>query len=103
MRQFAISALLSEASSGDDGYTDPKAAVSIARPRIPKASRVDAQNVLILCILFLLVSECSEAVCNCTELRCFMYRIARPRNTNRKMVPFYSILETTGVKSAFLR
>ena len=45
-----------EASSGDDDYTDPKAAVSIARPRILKASRVDAHNVFIVCILFLLVS-----------------------------------------------
>ena len=101
IRQFAISALVSEASSGDDDYTDPKAAVSIARPRNPKASRLDAQNVLILCTLFLLVSECSEAVCNCNALHCFMSRIARPRNRNRKMIPFYSILETTGVKSSF--
>ena len=98
-RQFAISALFSEASSGDEDCTDPKAAVSIARPCIPKASRLDVQNVLILLILFLLVSECSEAVGNCTGLHCFMSRIARTRNTNRKMVPFYSILETRGLKS----
>ena len=57
IRQFAISALFSQASCGDDDYTDPKAAVSIARPRIPKASGVDAHSVLLLCILFLLVSE----------------------------------------------
>ena len=60
IRQFAISALFSD-------YTDPKAALSIARPRIAEASRLDAQNVPILCILFLLVSKCSEAVCNCSE------------------------------------
>ena len=103
IRQFAISALSSEASSGDDDYTDPKATVSIARPGIPKASRLHAQNVLILCILFLLVSECSEPVCNCNKLHCVMSRIARPRNKNRKMVSRYSILETRGVKSEFLR
>ena len=55
--QFTISALFSEALFGDDDYTDPKAAVSIARPRIPKASRVDAHSVLLLCIPFLLVFE----------------------------------------------
>ena len=84
-------ALFSEASSGDDDYTDPKATVRIARPRIPKASGPDAQNVLIRCLLFFLVSECSEAVCNCSELRCCMSRIARLRKPNRKMVSFYSI------------
>ena len=76
IRQFAISALFSEASSGDHDYADPKATVTIARPRILKASRLDAQNVLILSILFLLVSECSEAVCNCSEIRCCTSRIA---------------------------
>ena len=101
IRQLAISALFSEASSGDDDYTDPKATVSIARPRVPKASHLDGQNVAILCIPFLLVSECSEAVCNCSELCCCMSRIARSRNTNRKMLSFHSILETRGVKSEF--
>ena len=57
IRQFGISGLFSEASSGDDDYTDPKAGVSIPRPCIPKASRVDTQSLLTLCFLCLLVSE----------------------------------------------
>ena len=31
-----------------------------------------------------------------------MSPIARPHNTNMKMLPLYSILQTTGVKVAFL-
>ena len=54
-RQLAIFHLFSVPSSGDDDYTDPKAAISIARPRIPKTSRVDARNVLLLCVYLLLV------------------------------------------------
>ena len=51
-------------SSEDDDYTGPKATISIARPRIRNASRVDAENVLIVCILLLLVSVCPKRVGN---------------------------------------